>query len=56
MNLSTILLFFISALLKIVYGTVFYKIVGKKLIQEATNLAKTVRLKSEGGSVSENVH
>ena len=46
MKLSNIFLFFISALVKIVYGAVFYKIVGKKLIQEATNLVKTVTLKS----------
>ena len=46
MKLSNIFSFFISALVKIVYGAVFYKIVGKKLIQEATNLVKTVTLKS----------
>ena len=43
MKLSNIFLFFISALVKIVYDVVFYKIVGKKLIQEATNLVKTVK-------------
>ena len=46
MKLLIILLVFISVLVKIIYGAVFYKIVGKKLIQEATNLVKTVTLKS----------
>ena len=47
MKLLIILLVFISMLVKIIYGAVFYKTVGKKLIQEATNLVKTVTLKSE---------
>ena len=46
MKLLIILLVFISVLVKIIYGAVFYKIVGKKLIHEATNLVKTVTLKS----------
>ena len=33
--------------MKIIYGAVFYKIIDKKLIQEATNLVKSVTLKSE---------
>ena len=47
MKLLIILLVFISVLVKIIYGAVFYKIVGKKLIHEATNLVKTATLKSE---------